>query len=141
MLKIKVFTIGKCKESWLSDAIDDYTRRLQGQLSIEWIIVNENSKLIHLLQKEPRYIALDVRGQSLSSEAFAHFIQKELIAGGARLSLAIGGSDGLPPEIIENASARISLSPLTFTHQMTRLILLEQLYRAFEILKGSPYHK
>lgn len=88
-----------------------------------------------------RIVALDVKGRSLTSEQFAQFLEKEFTAAGARVSFFIGGSDGLPPEILEKASSRISLSALTFTHQITRLVLMEQLYRACEILKGSPYHK
>lgn len=141
MLKMKLFTIGKCKEKWLLDAIADYTKRLENQLSIEWILAKDTKRLCELLVKNTRYIALDPRGRAVSSEDFSLFLKQEFITAGARLSFVIGGAEGLPSSILKNATECISLSPLTFTHQLTRLILLEQLYRAIEILKGSPYHR
>ncbi len=141
MLKIKVFTIGKIKAKWLLEAIADYTKRLEGRLSIEWILAKDISRLESLLPKTLPYLALDVKGKELSSEEFAHFLEKEFVTAGARLSLVIGGAEGLTESLLKNATDTISLSPLTFTHQLTRLVLLEQLYRALEILKGSSYHK
>ncbi len=141
MLKITLFTIGKCKEAWLSDAIANYTKRLQSHLSIEWIIAKDESRLCSFLAKNSSYIALDPKGKKLSSEGFALFLEKQFLSHGSRLSFVIGGAEGLPPLILESALELLSLSPLTFTHQLTRLIFLEQLYRSIEILKGSPYHK
>jgi 23S rRNA (pseudouridine1915-N3)-methyltransferase len=141
MFKIKVFTIGKCKEQWLEEALAEYSKRLQGQMSIEWVLLKDLKQLKSSLHKEPSYIALDPQGSLFSSEEFAIFLQKALMQEGSRLSFAIGGAEGLPSDLLERAFARVSLSPLTFTHQLTRLILVEQMYRALEILKGSAYHK
>jgi len=141
MYKIKICSVGKHKEPWLQEVLDLYTARLKTQMSIEWALVKENAGLNELLLKEKAYICLDPQGKSYSSESFAHFIEQELQKRGSRLTFAIGGAEGFSKAIKEKASALISLSPMTFTHQITRLILLEQLYRALEIRKGSSYHK
>ncbi len=141
MYKIKIFTIGKTKEPWLSLALDEYTKRLKPFLSIEWHLAKQNDQLAALLEKEFHYICLDPQGKTFSSETFASFLQQKLLEEGSRLSFVIGGAEGLPQRIRKGAAALLSLSPLTFTHQLTRLIFLEQLYRAMEIARGSSYHR
>jgi 23S rRNA (pseudouridine1915-N3)-methyltransferase len=141
MIKIRVLTVGKVKESWLDEALEEYTQRLKPVLSLEWILLKTDEQLSQNIQKEPHYICLDPQGKAFSSEQFSKYLLKEIEQQGARLSFVIGGAEGLNPVIKKKAGGLISLSPLTFTHQLTRLILLEQLYRAFEIEKGSPYHK
>lgn len=140
MIKLKIFSIGKTKESWLEDAIQEYAKRLSPLMAIEWIWAKDNSHLIDLASKEPKVICLDPKGKLLSSEQFAAFLEQSWERGGSRLAFVIGGADGLPPQLRENYTL-LSLSPLTFTHQITRLILIEQIYRATEISKGSNYHK
>jgi 23S rRNA (pseudouridine1915-N3)-methyltransferase len=139
MLKIKLFSVGKTKEQWLEDAIDEYLRRLKPTASIEFFWAKNDEQLLQLVEKEPLFICLDPNGKMMTSEQFSSFLISKLEEGGSRLSFVIGGPDGLPP-ILKKAFL-FSLSPLTLTHQLTRLILLEQIYRAFEIAKGSPYHK
>lgn len=141
MYKIKVLTIGKCKDSWLDAAIADYARRLRSQLSIEWRLAKSDEQLDDLLSKEPHYVALDPQGKLFDSLVFANWLESTLVKTGGRLLFVIGGSDGLTEMAKKRASELISLSPLTFTHQLTRLILFEQFYRALEIKRGSPYHK
>ncbi len=141
MYKVKILSIGKCKEEWLSSALADYARRLGSILSIEWILAKDDAALTALVRKEASYIILDIQGKCLDSLHFAKWLKKALVDGGARLSFVIGGAEGLAKEVREGAHDAISLSPLTFTHQLARLILLEQLYRALEIDRGSPYHK
>jgi 23S rRNA (pseudouridine1915-N3)-methyltransferase len=141
MHKIKILTVGKVKESWLDAAIHDYTLRLTPVAKIEWMLAKNDEQLATALEKETGYIALDPQGKTFSSEKFSSFLHEALTAGGCRLSLVIGGAEGLTPSMRSGATALISLSPLTFTHQLTRVILLEQIYRAFEIEKGSGYHK
>lgn len=141
MYKIKIFSIGKTKELWLQSAIEEYIKRLKPSIAIEWILAKNLSDLTDLLKKEKNYIALDPAGTMGSSEEFSKFIHTTLLQGGSRLALVIGGAEGLNEAIVKGATHRLSLSKLTFTHQMTRLILLEQLYRAVEIEKGSSYHK
>ncbi len=139
--QIKIFTIGKTKEQWLEEALEEYTQRLKSVLRIEWHLVKDDAQLLRLLEKEKSFIGLDPQGELLESVPFSKQLFRLLAEGGSRLSFVIGGSDGIPPPIKARAKKLLSLSPLTFTHQLTRLVLLEQIYRAFEIEKGSAYHK
>ena len=132
MFKVKVFAPGKSKEGWLLEALAEYEKRLKGRMEIEWVHADPRSAL-----KEPYLIALDVKGEPVSSEA----LSEKLFKSGQRLAFVIGDAEGLDVEVLEKAKWRWSLSPLTFTHQMVRLILVEQLYRALEIERNSPYHK
>jgi 23S rRNA (pseudouridine1915-N3)-methyltransferase len=141
MIKIKILTIGKTKEAWLKDALAEYTERMSRTASIEWTLAKSTSQLGELLLKEPHYICLDPLGKAYSSEEFSTFLFAELIAHGARVAFVIGGPEGLSKEMIQRSAHLVSFSRLTFTHQCIRLLLLEQLYRAIEIEKGSAYHK
>lgn len=140
MLKIKILSIGKTKEAWLEEALEEYVKRLSSKASIEYLWAKNDTHLLQLVQQEPLYICLDPAGKQMSSEAFAAFVSSNLQAGGSRLSFVIGGADGLPIELKKHGIL-ISLSAMTFTHQITRLVLLEQIYRAFEIERGSKYHR
>ncbi len=137
MFKVKIIAQGRCKEPWLTAALAEYEKRLKGRLQIEWILAEEPEELTAFCQKESYLIALDIQGEALSSEAFS----EKWIQRGIRSAFAIGGPEGLPKTVLKQAQWRWSLSPLTFTNQMVRIILVEQLYRAMEIAKGSPYHK
>lgn len=138
MLKVKAITVGRSKEAWLGQAMAEYKKRLTGKMDIDWIYVENNGELIEKISKEPLLIALDVKGKLISSEDLSRKLFNEW---GSRTAFAIGGAEGLPKEVIQRATFRWSLSPLTFTHQIARLLLTEQLYRAVEIEKGSSYHK
>lgn len=140
MLKLKILLIGKTKESWLEQAIEEYTKRLKSLVSIEWVWAKNDVHLSELAKKEPLLICLDPQGRLLTSEQFSIFLMESWEKGGSRLAIAIGGPEGLPEDLKQHALL-LSLSPLTFTHQLTRLILLEQIYRAIEIHKGTQYHK
>jgi 23S rRNA (pseudouridine1915-N3)-methyltransferase len=137
MHKIKVLTIGKCKEIWLADALSEYEKRLKGKVSFEWVIAKNDTQLLEHVNEEPFVIALDPKGELLTSEEWS----KKFIRFGLKIAFVIGGAEGLPPAIFQRPHYKWSLSPLTFTHQMTRLILVEQVYRALEIDRGSQYHK
>ncbi len=137
MIKIRILSIGKNKESWLDEALKDYTERLKRTAKIEWLFVETNAELEKKI--EGQTIALDPQGKMVTSEQFSEFLLKEVEKGGSRLTFIIGGAEGLTSSL--KKLPLISLSPLTFTHQMARLILAEQIYRAFEIERGSPYHK
>lgn len=141
MYKVKIFSIGKNKAQWLDDGVEEYTRRLKPILSIEWILSKNNEQLALLLEKEDGYICLDPHGVQMTSEKFSHYLHQQLLNNGSRLSFVIGGADGIPEKIKKDASSLLSLSLLTFPHQLTRIIFLEQIYRATEIEKKSPYHK
>lgn len=110
-------------------------------MPIEWIFAKNNEQLEQLVEKEPSFIALTPTGKEMTSEVLSHNLYQWLEKCGSRLSFVIGGAEGLPPFFANNAYQCLSLSKLTFTHQIARLILLEQIYRATEIHKGSEYHK
>lgn len=136
MFKVKVLTIGRCKETWLAEALCEYEKRLTGKLTIEWHFAKDDEQLTEWALQES-CIAMDPKGELLDSPQWS----KKMMQLGSRLVFCIGGAEGLPAAIIKHAKFRWSLSPLTFTHQMTRIILVEQIYRAMEIERGSQYHK
>jgi 23S rRNA (pseudouridine1915-N3)-methyltransferase len=140
MLKLKIFSVGKTKEAWLEEAIQEYVKRLKPSVLIEFIWAKDDQQLVDSVKKEPLAICLDPAGRLMTSEELSSFLSQCWEKGGSRLAIVIGGADGLPPELKKH-SPLISLSPLTFTHQITRLVLIEQIYRAIEIQKGSQYHK
>lgn len=140
MFKIKIFSVGKIKEHWLQIAFDNYSKRLKSiaQINCQW--VKDDTQLITFTQKEHNLIVLDPQGRLLTSEQFSKKLIQSLEIGDSRLSFVIGGARGIPAPIKKQGTL-ISLSPLTFTHQIARLILIEQIYRSFEISKCSHYHK
>jgi 23S rRNA (pseudouridine1915-N3)-methyltransferase len=138
MIKIKIYSVGKTKEDWLQDAISLYEARLKSSVAFTWILAKTDEQLKQFLEKETNFICLDPSGKQYSSEEFSAFLSKP---GHSRLCFIIGGAEGIPFFIKTKAKSLLSLSRMTFTHQMTRLILIEQIYRAFEIEKGSGYHK
>ncbi|MEI8328760.1 MAG: 23S rRNA (pseudouridine(1915)-N(3))-methyltransferase RlmH [Chlamydiia bacterium] len=141
MFKIKIITVGKTKESWLQEATEEYHKRIKHHILIEWVLCKSSEHLQTCLEKESDFLCLDPTGMQLTSEDFSTFLFSHLEKAGARMTLVIGGAEGLCQDIKKRALALISLSRMTLTHQMTRLILLEQIYRALEIRKGSGYHK
>lgn len=136
MFKVKIITVGKSKEKWLGDAIREYEKRLVGKMELDWLLFKDDAEMEHWA-KENTYVALDPNGKLLTSEAWS----KKMVQFGLRVNFLIGSATGLSQKILEKAAFIWSLSPLTFTHQMTRLILVEQIYRALEIERGSKYHK
>lgn len=140
MYHLRIISIGKTKELWLDEACAEYIKRLSHRMSIECIWLKTDQQLTIALQKEPYVICLDPAGKMMDSIKFASFIEKSFEKGGSHLTIAIGGPEGLPTEV-RAAYTLISLSQLTMTHQIVRIVLFEQLYRAMEILAGSPYHK
>jgi 23S rRNA (pseudouridine1915-N3)-methyltransferase len=154
-LKIKVLTIGKTKASYLQEGEEEYKKRLSFYTTLEWIILQDVSSkgMSHELIKEkeaPLFLKhikaedkvwlLDERGKTFTSMEFSQQIQKNMNAGTKTLILIIGGAFGFHSSLYDRADAKVSLSALTFSHEMVRLFLLEQLYRAHTILKGESYH-
>lgn len=154
-MKIKVLTIGKTKASYLQEGEEEYKKRLSFYTTLEWIILPDVSSkgMSHELIKEkeaPLFLKqikvedkvwlLDERGKTFTSMEFSQQIQKNMNAGTKTLILIIGGAFGFHSSLYDRADAKVSLSALTFSHEMVRLFLLEQLYRAHTILKGESYH-
>jgi 23S rRNA (pseudouridine1915-N3)-methyltransferase len=140
MIKIKLASIGKSKEKWLEEGVEEYIKRMKSIATVECYWLKDNEQLTHFARKEALFICLDVSGLPLDSVEFSSYLHTKLIEGGSRLAFIIGGAEGLPQSLQQHPH-RISLSKMTMTHQLARLVLLEQIYRAFEIAKGSPYHK
>jgi len=140
MLKLKILSVGKTKEKWLDEAFNEYVKRLKPLVQIECLWAKDTAQLIDWAHKENDFLCLDPSGEQFTSEAFSSFLAQSWEKGGSRLTLLIGGAEGLPLELKLKGRC-LSLSPLTFTHQLTRLIVIEQVYRALEIQKGSSYHK
>ena len=158
-MKIKIYCIGKIKEQYLKDGINEYVKRILPYSNIEIIEVNdskvkdnpnqsdivkakneEGDRVLKLI-KSDYLIGLDMNKPEFTSEDFALFINKKMVEAGSSISFVIGGSYGLSDALKARCNTSISLSKLTFLHQMTRLILLEQIYRAFKILNNETYHK
>ena len=157
MMKIKVIVVGKTKENFLKLGEEEFQRRLRRYLNLEWIAVRpeeispksnetkiktiEGQRIKEKIEAGEWIIVLDRRGEALSSEQLADFFLKKMHAGVKCITFVIGGTLGLSEELFQMANEKLSLSQMTFTHEMTRLILLEQIYRAFTIIKGEKYHK
>lgn len=155
-MKIKLLAVGKTDSSALLQLIQKYEARLRHYISfsIEIIPDLKNSKnLSEKIQKEKegflilnkisntdRLFLLDDKGKSFDSLEFSKFIQKQMNSGLKQLVLIIGGPYGFSQEVYQKAHGKISLSKMTFSHQMVRLFAIEQIYRAFTILKNEPYH-
>ena len=141
MLKITIYTVGKKSDPWMEKGISIYIERLKKFLAIEWVYPKDDKTLTRYLIKEPQFICLDPKGKVLSSLQFSSFLLEEFEKNGSKIVFVIGGVNGLEKHIMQKASHLISLSALTFTHQLARVVLIEQLYRGVQIIKGSPYHK
>ena len=139
MIRIKILSPGKIRESWLNEAIQEYIKRLTQVADFDFVCPKDEKTFTKLLSEEKNCIYLDPAGKTFTSEAFSTYFLKSVEKGGSSITFAIGGAEGFPKGTI--ASPSLSLSPMTFTHHMTRLILVEQIFRAFEIEKGTNYHK
>ena len=152
-MKISIILIGKTKDSWIEEGIEEYLKRLSPYAMLHYeelqeskakerqVIMKEDAEKL-LRKRDPNAIhwLLDPKGVQYSSEDFAAHVLKEPKALGQPVQLFIAGAFGLPEEMKKEFTHMLSLSSLTFTHQMTRVILLEQAYRAFTILQGKSYH-
>jgi len=149
-VKIKILVLGKTKEEYLKKGIGNYLKRLSFYCNLEWIELilfqnkssqQEVSKKIKKIFNSHSYIiAMDEHGKEFTSRKFASFIEKMMVGGKEELGFILGGPFGLSSEIINQVDMTFSLSRMTFPHQMVRLIFIEQLYRAFTIIKGEAYH-
>lgn len=159
MLLLRVIGVGKIKEPFLRDGIAEYTKRLSKYIRLEFdevaddplpstlsemeekkILIREGGRVLRLIPDRERVILLDCAGRQLTSEEIASYLRELSLSGSPRATFVIGGSLGVSEALISRADERWSLSPLTFTHQFVRLILLEQLYRACRINANERYH-
>lgn len=159
-MKVTIIAVGKIKEHYLKEGIEEYSKRLSRFCDLriieaadepapddlsaareEQIKSREAARALGKVKDGDYLIVLDVKGAKKSSEEFAKVLKNCMISGNSSITFVIGGSLGLAPELIRKANVRLSLSDMTFPHQLTRLILLEQIYRAFKIINGETYHK
>jgi 23S rRNA (pseudouridine1915-N3)-methyltransferase len=141
MFKVTIICVGKTKEKWLIEAINEYEKRLTNIIKFNWIYAKDNDQLLSYCQKSNGYICLDIKAKMYSSKSFSDKVYQLFEQMGSRLTFIIGADEGLNKKILSQAKLSMSLSPLTFTHQMTRLILSEQIYRSYKIKQGKSYHK
>ena len=139
-MKLRLVWVGKTKNSQLAKLCQDYIGRIKHFLPLEIAEVKE-AKLLAALDSSDRIIVLDSAGEPWTSVQFAKFIELHMTSDPRRLTFVIGDYGGLPPDVKERADVEWSLSPLTFTHDLTRVLLLEQIYRALSIIHNLPYSK
>ena len=155
-MKIKLFIIGKTKSEFLIAGENEYQKRLKhyckfseliisdikngGNLSKKELKVKEGNLILGSIKNNDYVILLDDKGLALSSTGFAGFLNKKMVSSTNELVFIVGGAFGFSESVYKRANAKLSLSKMTFSHQMVRLIFKEQLYRAFSILKGEKYH-
>ena len=143
---IRIICPGKIKEQYLTEMIDDYTKRINKYHKLEIIELSdsnpkeEGEKIISKLNNKSYKVALSIKGNKMTSPEFATFISKNLM-NYANIDFIIGGSDGLSEEVLKIVNFELSFSDLTFPHGLFRSILLEQIYRGFKIMNNETYHK
>jgi 23S rRNA (pseudouridine1915-N3)-methyltransferase len=141
-VKLTVLAVGKLRDAWLEEGAADYHKRVKARLPIEVIEARDDADLVKRLPRGRGAVwALDERGKQLSSEELAQTLKRAMDTGEAGITFVIGAADGLPAQVLEQASFRWSLGRLTLPHRLVRVILLEQLYRALSIIRGEPYHR
>lgn len=156
-MKIKIIVLGKIKEKFLKDGIDEFLKRLTPYTTVEIVelqpveikdenltkkaLDQEGEKILANIKPNSYVITLEILGKQLSSEEFANKINEITNEGVGELVFVIGSSCGLAPEVSQRANFKLSISKMTFLHQFARLLLIEQIYRAFKILKNETYHK
>ena len=144
-MKITLLAIGKTDNKELDKLIGQYTARIGHYLPFELKIIPdvklaEGKEILGELAPTDKLILLDERGKSFSSREFASFLEGKMLQSERRLVFVIGGPYGFSPEVYARANEQLSLSKMTFSHQMVRLFITEQIYRAMTILRGEPYH-
>ena len=141
MLTVTVIAVGNLKENYLKEAIKEYEKRLTAYCRFRIIELKDHTPILPHLPERAYRIALWVEGRQKSSEELAELIERKATDGFSEFVFVIGAFDGLPEEIKAVCHLRLSFSKMTFPHQLMRVILAEQIYRAFTINAGSQYHK
>ena len=156
-MKIKIIAIGKIKEKFLKEGIDEFLKRLTPYAAVEVIELSpveikdehlieraldeEGEKILSYVKPQSYVITMEIKGKELSSEEFAEKIVELTNDGQGEIVFVIGSSCGISKNVSARANFKMSMSKMTFLHQFARLILIEQIYRAFKIIKGETYHK
>lgn len=160
MQRIRLIAVGKVKEKYLQAGINEYLKRLGPYARVEVVGLpdepipdnaspaqeeqvkqREGERILKAIDAGQHVVVLDQRGREFSSEEFAAFLEERALRGQSNLAFVVGGSLGLDRAVLERSDAKLSLGRMTLLHQMVPLLLLEQVYRAFKINRGEPYHK
>lgn len=155
-MKIQLIKVGKDQEKYITDGFELYRKRIINYLPFEDLVLpvlkniknwspeeikgKEGEHILTCLREESFTVLLDEKGETFDSQGFANFIQLRMNSGVKQLNFVIGGAYGFSQPVYNKSNARVSLSKMTFSHQIVRLIFMEQLYRAFTILNNHPYH-
>jgi 23S rRNA (pseudouridine1915-N3)-methyltransferase len=155
-VKITLLVVGKTEADYLNSGIDVYEKRLKHYIPYEMVVIpalkntrslselqqkqKEGDLLLAKIEPTDEVVLLDENGNQFSSVGFSEYVKKKMTAGTRNLVFVVGGPYGFSEEVYNRANGKISLSSMTFSHQMVRLIFIEQLYRSMTILKGEPYH-
>ena len=154
-MKLTVIAVGRLKERFWREAADEYLKRLTPYAAVSVVeiedrdsgrdaaraLAEEGSDILRALPRDAHVIALEIDGRQRSSEQFAARLDELALDGRSTLALVVGGSVGLSADVLARADERLSLGPMTLPHNLARVVLLEQVYRAFRINRGEPYHK
>lgn len=159
-MKLRVICVGRLKEKFYTDAVNEFKKRLSrfaeveiveladekapeklSDAELEQIKLAEGRRILAKLADGETVVALEIRGVQLSSTELAEKLKNLMLEGKSRIAFIIGGSNGLSAEVLSRADFRLSFSKMTFSHQIFRVMLMEQLYRAFKIINNEPYHK
>ncbi len=159
-MQIQIVCVGKLKEKYWTDGAAEYAKRLGAYARVEirelpdektpdslspaeeeQVRMREGERILAALKPDAHVIALAIDGETWSSEQFAVHLDKQAVYGGGSVAFVIGGSLGLSPAVLSHADKRLSFGRMTYPHQLMRVILLEQIYRAFRINRGEPYHR
>ena len=159
-MRVTIVCVGKLKEAYWRGAIEEYSKRLSRYMKLEIVELpdekapetmspaqedevrqKEGLRILKAIKEDAFAVALAIEGKTLSSEALADFMAEKAVRGVSHMVFIIGGSLGLSKEVMKRADFALSFSPMTFPHQMMRVILLEQIYRAEKINRKEPYHK
>lgn len=159
-MRVNVLCVGKLKEKFYADACAEFKKRISRYADMDIIEVNdekapeqlsaalmeqvkdaEGKRLLEKTVQGEYVIAMDLKGKELTSPELSELMEEVMNGGKSRISFVIGGSLGLSDEVLKRADKRISFGKPTFSHQIFRIMLLEQIYRAFKIMRGEPYHK
>jgi len=159
-MTITIITVGKLKEKYLKDAIDEYSKRLSRYCKLDIIEIpdektpdnasekeeeaikgKEGQAILNKIRDSMFVIAMDLGGKELTSQEFSDYIHNLGVMGNSNVAFIIGGSLGISKSVLVRANYKLCFSKMTFPHQLFRVMLLEQIYRGFRIMKGEPYHK
>lgn len=155
-MRITVIAVGRLKERFWREAADEYLKRLGGYADVQVVeiadrdpgrggeakaLAAEAADILKALPASAHLVTLEIGGKPLTSEGFSARLDALALAGSSHVAFVIGGSHGLAPEVLQRAGERLSLGPMTLPHNLARVVLLEQVYRAFRISRGEPYHK